>query len=262
MGVVLKGDKVLWIVAVVLGLVGLLVVYSATVGLVFRYHPEMPEYYLVKHGLTFLMALFLAYLIHLSDYRRWGPIFEWIWWGSIGLLLYVFFRGQGAQRWIYVGGISLQPSELTRFALLGLLAYRMAAAPERLKSWSGLVPLLWRIALSFLLIAPLNLSNGLLLLFISLAFLYIGGLPFRLFIRIGLIGLGVVGMLFLVAPRARIWQQRLLMYWKGELTVNSRMDDYQRAHASLAVYSGGIWGKGPGHSTQRYSLPQSYSEVA
>jgi cell division protein FtsW len=222
----------------------------------------MPEFYLVKQGLTLLIALFLAYAVHFTDYRRWGPFFEIAWWITTGLLLYVFFRGGGSQRWIYVGGISLQPSEFARFTLMGLLAYRMAAKPEALRTWEGLFPLLWRIGLTFLLIAPLNLSNGLLLLALTALFLYIGGMPLRFLFRIGLAGIAGIGLLFLLAPRAQVWRQRLVAYWRGEPTATQPADDYQRAHASLAVYSGGVWGKGPGRSTQRYYLPQSYSDFA
>lgn len=258
----LRGDRTLWGIALLLSLMGLLVVYSASVSLVFRYHPEMPEYYLIKHGLTVLLALFGAYAIHFTDYRRWGPAFEGLWWISLALLTYVFFRGGGAQRWIYVGGLSLQPSEIARFSLMGLLAYRMAAAPDALKKWPELLPLLWRIGLTFALIAPLNLSNGLLLLALSLLFLYIGGMPLRYFGRLALIGSLSVAGLFIFAPRAKVWQQRIASFWKKENALAGKVDDYQRAHASLAVYSGGLWGKGPGRSTQRYYLPQSYSDFA
>ncbi|MEN3041541.1 MAG: FtsW/RodA/SpoVE family cell cycle protein [Bacteroidia bacterium] len=257
-----RGDRALWAVVIALGAIGLLVVYSATVSLVFRHHPDMPEYYLVKQGLTLLLALFLAYAIHLTDYRKWGPVFEWIWMGAVVLLAYTFFRGTGAQRWIYIGGISLQPSEIARFALMGLLAYRMARDPEALRSWDGLLPLLIRVGITFILIAPLNLSNGLLLLLLSAAFLYIGGMPLLKLLRLGLIGSVAIVILFLTAPRARVWQERLLSYWKNERLSAQPADDYQRAHASLAVYSGGLFGKGPGHSTQRYYLPQSYSDFA
>jgi len=258
----IRGDKILWVVAFILSVMGLLVVYSATVGLVFRYHPEMPEYYLAKQALTVLVAFFLAYSVHLMDYRRWGPLFELLWVGSVALLLYVFLRGGGAQRWLYVGGISLQPSELARFSLLGVLAYRIAADSERLRSWQGLFPLLVRIGITFALIAPLNLSNGLSLLLLSALFLYIGGMPLRFLLRLGLLGLGGVVVLFLVAPRAQVWRTRLEAYWQKGPQHTQSADDYQRAHASLAVYSGGVFGKGPGHSTQRYYLPQSYSDFA
>ncbi|MCS6790408.1 MAG: FtsW/RodA/SpoVE family cell cycle protein [Bacteroidia bacterium] len=255
----LRGDKILWSTALLLGIVGLLLVYSATVGLVFRYHPTMPEYYLVKQALMLLVAFFIAYALHLTDYRRWGPLFEVGWWISLALLIYLFFRGSGAQRWMYIGGLSFQPSELARSMLMGTLAYRMALQPENLQTWQSALPLLGRIGITFALIAPLNLSNGLLLLGFSLIFLYIGGMPLRTIGQITLMGLGVLLFVFFTAPRSRIWQARLAHFWKKE---NVPADDYQRAHASLAVYSGGLWGKGPGHSTQRYYLPQSYSDFA
>ncbi|MCS7162356.1 MAG: FtsW/RodA/SpoVE family cell cycle protein [Bacteroidia bacterium] len=258
----LRGDRLLWAFALGLGFIGLLVVYSATVSLVFRYHPEMPEYYLVKQILTLTLALFLAYAVHLTDYRRWGPLFEYLWWLSIGLLAYLFLRGSGAQRWLYLGGISFQPSELARFALMGLLAYRMALHGEKPWGWPDLLPLIVRIGLSFALIAPVNLSNGLFLLVSSGIFLYIGGLPLGKLLRLaGVSGLALI-VLFLSAPRATVWRQRLLTYWKGETSPTLPADDYQRAHASLAVYSGGVWGRGPGRSLQRYYLPQSYSDFA
>ncbi|MCX8112411.1 MAG: FtsW/RodA/SpoVE family cell cycle protein [Bacteroidia bacterium] len=263
MSIEIRGERLLWTTAVLLGAIGLLVVYSASVGLVFLHHPQMPEYYLVKQGLMLILALFVAYAVHFTDYRKWGPLFEWMWLVSVVLLSYTFFRGSGAQRWIYIGGISLQPSEIGRFTLMGVLAYRMALNPDALQSWQGLMPLLLRIGITFALIAPLNLSNGLILLFISSVFLYIGGLPLKKLIRLGFIGsLGVI-FLFFTASRAQVWQQRLLSYWKRDaLYASQTADDYQRAHASLAVYSGGLWGKGPGRSTQRYYLPQSYSDFA
>ncbi|MCS7152758.1 MAG: FtsW/RodA/SpoVE family cell cycle protein [Bacteroidia bacterium] len=262
MHIEIRGDKLLWAITITLGVIGLLVVYSASVGLVFRHHPDMPEYYLVKQGLTLVLALFLAYAVHFTDYRKWGPLFEWIWLGAIALLTYAFFRGSGAQRWVYVGGISLQPSEIARFALLGVLAYRIALNPESVRSWEGLFPLLLRIGITFILIAPLNLSNGLMLIALSSVFLYISGTSLRKLLRLGLIGAIGILILFLTAPRARVWQQRLKSYWSKEPLPTHPADDYQRAHASLAVYSGGLWGKGPGHSTQRYYLPQSYSDFA
>ena len=258
----ISGDRFLWGVAGALSLMGLLVVYSATVSLVFRHHPTFPEYYLIKHFLTLLIAFLGTYAIHHTDYRRWGPILEVLWWVSLVLLGYLFFRG-GSGRWFYIGGMSFQPSELARFSLMGMLAYRIAREPDVLRSWQSLWPLLVRIGLTFLLIAPQNLSGGMLLLFTVVLFLYIAGLSLGKIGRLFFVGLFFVGVLFLVAPRARVWQSRIVAYLKGENTPSTGMaDDYQRVHASIAVFSGGIVGKGPGRSTQRYYLPQSYSDFA
>jgi cell division protein FtsW len=256
------GDRFLWGIAAALSLLGLLVVYSATVSLIFRHHPGFPEYYLLKHFLTLLIAFVGAYAIHHTDYRRWGPILEVSWWVSLLLSGYVFFRG-GGSRWLYIGGVSFQPSELARFSLIGMLAYRIAREPQILSSWESLWPLLMRIGVTFLLIAPHNLSGGLLLLLTIIPFLYIAGLSVGKMSRLFFLGLLLVGLLFLIAPRSKVWQSRILSYLKGETLVSSSVgDDYQRAHASIAVFSGGIVGKGPGRSTQRYYLPQSYSDFA
>jgi cell division protein FtsW len=159
--------------------------------------------------------------------------------------------------------MSFQPSELARFSLMGMLAYRIARERDVLCAWQSLWPLLVRIGLTFLLIAPQNLSGGMLLLFTVVLFLYIAGLSLGKIGRLFFVGLFFVGVLFLVAPRARVWQSRIVAYLKGENTPSTGMaDDYQRVHASIAVFSGGIVGKGPGRSTQRYYLPQSYSDFA
>ncbi len=258
----LLGDRFLWGASMSLAMIGLLVVYSATVSLVLRHHPQVPEYYLIKHFLALLVAFTGAYAAHQMDYRRWGPIMELIWWGSILLLAYLFFRG-GAQRWIYIGGLSLQPSELARFSLVGLIAYRRAQDPALLTTWERLTPVLWRVGLTFLLIAPHNLSGGLLLIATCLLCLYIIGLSLRKVLQI--IAVGCIGLLVLVmtAPRAKVWRERLQAYLsRNQLSVKDGGDDYQRVHASLAVYSGGLLGNGPGRSTQRYYLPQSYSDFA
>ncbi len=258
----ISGDRFLWGIAVALSLFGLLIVYSATVGLVFRHHPSFPEYYLVKHLLTLLIAFLGAYAIHHTDYRRWGPILEVIWWISLLLLVYLFFRG-GNSRWLYIGGVSFQPSELARFSLIGMLAYRMAREPQLLSTWKTLWPLLARTGITFLLIAPQNLSGGILLILTTVPFLYVAGLSANKILRLFLVGVIFVGILFLIAPRSKVWQNRITAYLKGETTAFASIgDDYQRVHASIAVFSGGIVGKGPGRSTQRYYLPQSYSDFA
>ena len=254
------GDRFLWGVAVALSVFGLLVVYSATVSLVFRHHPGFPEYYLIKHFLTLLIAFLGAYAIHHTDYRRWGSILEVVWWISLLLLGYLFFRG-GSSRWLYIGGVSFQPSELARFSLIGMLAYRVAREPQVLGAWDTLWPLLARVGITFLLIAPQNLSGGMLLILTVVPFLYMAGLSAKKILRLFLLGGLMVGLLFLVAPRSKVWQNRILTYLRGE-TPTSSGDDYQRVHASIAVFSGGIVGKGPGRSTQRYYLPQSYSDFA
>ncbi len=91
----ISGDRFLWGVAGALSLMGLLVVYSATVSLVFRHHPTFPEYYLIKHFLTLLIAFLGTYAIHHTDYRRWGAYFG----GSLGgvslVLLGVFVLSWG-----------------------------------------------------------------------------------------------------------------------------------------------------------------------
>lgn len=257
---IIWGDTSLIIPVLLLTAAGLLLIYSATASLVSIYHPQNPEYYLLKYLSLSLIALAIGYTLHFLDYRRIGRWMEILWLVSCALLLYILLRGTGAQRWLYIAGFSFQPSDLAKFSLVSALAYHIARNPQTLRQEKGFYFLVARVAITFFLIAPTNLSTGLLTLIVSLLFLYVMGIRLRNLLKLIAVGLAAVVVVFFLAPRAQVWQQRLVSFISQEKLENP--NTYQSVLAYNALTSGGLFGKGPGKSIQRHFLPQSYSDFA
>ncbi|MGQ9863429.1 MAG: FtsW/RodA/SpoVE family cell cycle protein [Bacteroidia bacterium] len=257
---IIWGDTSLILPVLLLTAVGLLLIYSATASLVSTHHPQNPEYYLLKYLSLSLIALSIGYAIHFYDYRRLGKWMEVLWVVSCMLLLYVLLRGTGAQRWLHIAGFSFQPSDLAKFSLISVLAYHAARNPQTLRQEKGFYFLMARIALTFFLIAPTNLSTGLLTLSVSLIFLYVMGVRLKNLLQLIAVGLAALVLVLLLAPRAKVWQQRLMSFLSQDKLENPHT--YQSVLAYNALTSGGLLGKGPGKSIQRHFLPQSYSDFA
>jgi cell division protein FtsW len=117
------------------------------------------------------------------------------------------------------------------------------------------------------LIIRSNFSTAAVLFVTSLILLFIGRLNFRYLLQMG--GIALAGVVFIVLlgkafpaamPRLATWEQRVEDFAKGKTSEDNSEEQYQVEQAKIAIATGGLVGKGPGHSDQRYFLPQSYSD--
>jgi len=250
------------LVLVTLALVafGLVMVYSASSARALLGSDD-PAYYLKRQALYAVAGLVALVLLSRTDYRRLrhaaGPLLL----ASFVLLVAVLAIGtavNGARRWIPLGTLTFQPSELAKLALAlwiaGLLARR--PAPQTLSDLVRPIGLVVGAACALILVEP-DLGSALAIAIMLAAMLLVAGTPVRTLAT----GSGIAGMLVLAAiwlepyRRARIFS--FIDPWHDPQGAG-----FQSVQAMIALGSGGIFGVGLGESVQKiYYLPEASTDM-
>ncbi len=281
-----KGDKVIWALVVLLTLVSLLAVYSATGSLAYKNYKGNTEIYLFKQVAFILAGIMVIYFAHLVNYTFYSKVAKIAFLISIPLLIYTLFFGvkmNEGSRWIRLPliNMTMQTSDLARLALFMYLARLLSKKQDVIKDFKkGFVPVIAPVLVTCALIAPANLSTALLLGASCLLLLFIGRASTKHILMV--IGAALIPVVFLVAAavirhkntgdeisapaktssgilvRVDTWINRIESFIYGSKDVDN--DDYQVSQAKIAISKGGVFGVGPGNSTTRDYLPQAYND--
>ena len=279
-----KGDRVIWGIVIILTLVSLLVVYSSTGSLAYKYS-RSTESYLFKQFGFIILGVLIIYFAHRVNYTIYSRVASVLFVVSILLLIYTIFFGQtlnAGTRWIKLPVINMtfQTSDLAKLALFMYLSRQLSRKQNVIKDFKkGFLPIIIPVAIICLLIAPSNLSTALLIGGTSILIMFIGRVSTKhILLTIGIMLIPVV-ILFSVAVstydkkeqrakdipsvfavgRVPTWIGRIqtFMYSKKE-DANEKM--YQINQAKIAIAKGSWFGLGPGNSQARNFLPHSYSD--
>jgi cell division protein FtsW len=283
-----RGDKVIWALVVVLTLVSLLAVYSATGTLAYKNYKGNTEIYLFKQVGLILGGLLVIYFAHLVNYTFYSKAARIIFLLSLPLLLYTLFFGvkmNEGSRWIKLPiiNMTMQTSDLAKMALFMYLARLLSKKQDMIKDLKkGYLMVIWPVLVTCMLIAPANLSTALLLGASCMLLLFIGRASTKHLLLT--IGAALIPITFLIvaavvrhhsentdevtavktssssALTARIstWISRVESFIYGGQ--DSDTDGYQVNQAKVAISKGGLLGVGPGNSTTRDFLPQAYND--
>lgn len=266
----LGGDRAIWVVVMFKALLSLLLVYSSIVTLAYKYQGGNTFYYVVKHGTFVLSGFVIIYLVHRINYRYFSRVAQFLVWLVIPLLLLTLVMGNNinnASRWLTIPIInqSFQTSDLAKIALIMYIARFLALKKDSLDDFSGtFLPVMGVVVLVVGLILPANLSTALVLFMLSMMLMFMAGVSIKNLLSI--IPVGVIGLLLVVAvykvspdtfPRFKTWEARIERFGSDEVNANG---NYQADQAKIAIATGGVFGKGPGNSTQRNFLPSSFSD--
>jgi cell division protein FtsW len=266
----IKGDKVIWFIVVMLSIISLLTVYSSTGTLAYKYQGGNTMYYMIKHGVILLFGLFLMYMAYKLKYTYYSRIFQIVLYIAVPLLVITLFFGEtinDASRVLKIPiiGLTFQTSDLAKITLIVYLARELTLRQDRIKGFkSAFLPLMIPILVVVLVILPANFSTAAIVFVISLVLLFIGRV--RLLYLFGMIGSGIVIIAIAIlimfnmpegmTGRTATWKSRLEHFFSKD-----KSDvPYQVQQAKIAIANGGIYGKGPGNSTQRNFLPHPYSD--
>ena len=165
----LKGDPVIWGIVLLLSILSILAVYSATSFLAYRQMKGNTEYYLIKHASLMLASLVAMWLAHQIDYRYYAGIARIGLWVSVPLLLITWRYGlklNEASRWLTIPVINkaFQPSDLAQLALVVRVASILARHQQNIQDFKqALVPIWVWCGVICGLIGLTNLSGALLL---------------------------------------------------------------------------------------------------
>lgn len=262
----LKGDKVIWLIILLLAVFSVFAVYSSTGMLAYHQKGGDTEFYLFKHGVFIGAGLFVTWVVSHIPYVYYGRIARILMFITIPLLLYTLFFGvdiNDARRWISIPIISLtfQASDLAKVALVLFVARQLASMQDMRLDLKALGwPVLLPVVLTCGLIAPANLSTAALLFATIFILMIVGRLDLRtmgILIGAGLLLFAFVFLIGLVMPEATrtgTWISRVTEF------ISNSDGGYQNQQAKIAIAKGGFFGEGPGNSYQRNVLPSAYSD--
>ncbi len=262
-----KGDTTIWLIIFLLAIFSMLTVYSATGTLAYRKMGGNTSYFLFKHVLFLGFGIGITYLLHNISYKIYFTLSQLLLYLSVPLLIWTLFKGvslNDASRWVTLPGtgISFQASDFAKLALIMYIARVLSSNQERIGEFNAaLKPILFWVIIICGLILPANFSTAAMLIAISGILMFIGRISMKHLAA--LMGIGVIAIaLFVVViwnveniGRFGTWKARIENYISGDDSGN-----YQANQSKIAIVSGGLFGKGPGNSTQRNFLPHPYSD--
>lgn len=276
----LKGDKVLWILIIIISGFSIMPVYSASSNLEYIVNNGTTIGHLFKHLIFIILGLGLVRGIGIIKYEyigKFSAIFLLI---SILLLFITVFSGQtidgaSASRWLKIGSFSFQPSS---FAFLMLIIYLCRYLTKKIERErlpiENVLYIFGPILVVFLLVGKDNGSTAVMIMVVSIAVLAFGQLSWKYIT--GFIATAVVagGMFILIAlntnmlggNRVHTWMSRIETFTSSKQPTSEveteamKAKNYQVMQAKAAIVHGGITGIGPGKSALKQMLPQSASD--
>jgi cell division protein FtsW len=279
-----KGDRVIWGIVVILTMVSLLVVYSSTGSLAYKYD-KSTESFLFKQFAFIMLGVAIIYFAHRINYTIYSRVALILFLISVPLLLYTLFFGvqlNAGSRWIKLPIINMtfQTSDLAKLALFMYLSRQLSRKQAVIKDFKkGFLPIVIPVAIVVILVAPANLSTALLIGGTSFMLMFIGRVSGKHMLLS--IGVALIPILLLLTIAVKYYdkdQHKMkdlpgiishgrIPTWIGRIQtfVYSNKEDeneklYQINQAKIAIAGGGWVGKGPGNSTARNFLPHSYSD--
>ncbi len=256
-----KGDISLLVAVELLAILGCIFIYSASNYSALATYNDA-YYFVKKQAIGVGLGSVAMILAGIFDYKKLKKFALPLCLISVILLCLVFVPGlgvenYGAKRWIGLGGVTLQPSEIAKFALILFSATYIANKPERIKTLKGILPvLIFGGILCVLIIIEPNMSITMCVALLMLCILFVSGMKIKHFIFIILpILIGGV-LLILIEPYRLKRLSAFLDPWS-----NPKGEGYQLLQSLYALGSGGWFGVGLFNSRQKYAfLPFAESD--
>ena len=272
-----KGDKAIWIIYLFLCLISIVEVFSASSTLTYKSGDHWGP---ITNHLTLLMVGTIAVWIVHNIPCRWFKTFIVLLPISWVLLAAVFILGSltnGAKRWIDLGFIQFQPSEVAKMGTIITVAFILSRMQEENGANKKAFKYICIITiLTCGMIVSENLSTAVLLAGSVFLLMFVGRVPFKQHGILAGIGracifIGVATIKYVPGEawdkiglhRMVTWQSRLNNHFDETEIPAAKFDidnDAQIAHANIAIASSNIVGKGPGNSVQRDFLSQAFSD--
>ncbi len=168
-------------------------------------------------------------------------------------------EGMDHKRWLVLGPITFQPSEIAKFAIITLFSHLIAKYHKLMSNFKFVITLLFILAVVCgLVVVETHLSATVLILFIGVVLMIVGGLAIR-YILMGA-GVAVTAVVLFVVTGVVDYASSRFTYWLDPWS-DAAGKGYQTIQSLLAIGSGGLLGRGIGQSRQKYSwLPEPHND--
>ena len=257
-------QSLVWVVAGLVAL-GLVMVYSASVALPDspRFARYSPTHFMSRHLLFIVIALFAALLAVQVPMRVWERYAPAVFVASLVLLVAVLFIGKdvnGARRWLPLGPMNFQPSELAK---LGIAMYAAGYMVRKMDARENFIRAVYPMAIAIagvglLLLAEPDMGAFLVIAAIAMGILFLGGVNGRMFLLITAVLLGAFVLMITLSEWRR---ERIFAYlnpWDEKYTLGKA---YQLSHSLIAFGRGELFGQGLGSSVEKlHYLPEAHTD--
>ena len=260
-------DQLLVWAVLSLMLIGLVMVYSASITLADgpKYANYSSNYFLIRHMISLAIAIFVgiwAFKIPTKVWDRYSPV---IFGFTVLLLIAVLIPGvgkgvNGAKRWIPLGLMNFQPSELMKFAAVIFAASYTVQRQDYLHSFvKGMLPMGVAVALvGGLLMAEPDMGALVVVALIAFGILFLGGINAKLFGGLFAVGLMSAATMIILSPFRTARMLAFMDPWQADNAANK---GYQLTHSLMAFGRGEWFGTGLGGSVEKlHYLPEAHTD--
>ena len=259
-------QPLVWVVVTLL-LWGMVMVYSASIAM-----PDNPRFsnyththFLLRHAVSIGVAFVGALIAFQVPVQVWEKVAPWLFVTSLLLLIIVLipFIGKGvngARRWIALGILNFQPSELAKFAVLLYAAdYMVRKMDVKERFFRAVMPMGVAVAVvGLLLLAEPDMGGFMVIAVIAMGILFLGGVNARMFFLIAAILVVAFSLMIALSPWRR---ERIFAYLDPWATEYALGKGYQLSHSLIAIGRGEVFGVGLGGSVEKlHWLPEAHTD--
>lgn len=246
-------------------LIGLVMVYSSSIAIAegSRFTGNQQHFFVLRHALFLVIGVASGLMAFQVSMRQWQQFAPLLFMAGLVLLVVVLIPGvgrevNGAQRWLPLGPVNLQPSELMKlFATLYAADYTVRKLPDMGSFRRGFLPMAATIVLvGFLLLREPDFGAFVVITAIAFGVLFLGGINVRAFVLLALVALVGLALLVWLSPYRRDRLFGFMDPWQDAFGKG-----YQLSHALIAFGRGEWFGVGLGASVEKlFYLPEAHTD--
>ena len=220
-------------------------------------------HYLKLQFRNILVGVIPMYFFAKVDYHFWKKFGFFAYFCSFALCVLVMFpipgltrSSHGQSRWLNIGPLSFQPSELAKLAVIIFLAMLIERIPKKLGNFSSIIKVMVIMFPLFAVIAYSNLSTAVIVFGIAVCMLFVASPKYKQFVIVGAAGVSFVVAFIMLAS----YRSGRVQAWLHPETAGD--DGYQTLQGLYAIGSGKLFGKGLGESLQKMgNVPESQNDM-
>ena len=218
-------------------------------------------HYLRRQGFAAVLGITAMIAISKIDYHIWIYFGNFAYFLALVLCVAVLFMTDarnGSTRWMQLGPLNFQPSELAKLATILFLSGIVCRIPKQIGKFANLIKVMIMIVPIFVIVAYANLSTAIIIIGIAIVITFVASPKYWQFFAMGGVGIVGGGVLFIMATTYRM--DRIDAWLHPENYTSDTA--FQTLQGLYAIGSGGLFGKGLGQSMQKLGfVPEAQNDM-